>query len=610
MARSAHARRASPSARSAAGSAAASAARTTPGKTPTKASKSRSASLSRVGSHHAARRQPASMRQRVATLGPRATSAAAGLARLSIETRALLAILAGALLLRILPLGAFSTEYDEGVYWLSLRAMAQGHTLYSAIYYAQPPFFLLSVYPLFALLGQTLVAARFVVALFSLVGIVALYLIGKGLGGRYVGLIAALLLAVDPVYLLVSRTLDAEAPAIALMLLGIALAVEALPRRGRSRQVLILLSGALLGLGTMTKLLAVVGLVPVVLLLAWPGVIAIGAEAFDQPRRPNRERSLPTMRDLRESWPALWPELALLFGGLVAACFVVLAPFVGSAGALYAQVIGLHLEASHALSNGIGYNLTTIAGLAGEPFAVFWLLLAALTFPFWRRSPIAIVAVAWALASLLILLTQQPLFGHHVALLAPPVALLAALLVSWSMPLGKRGSIKREGATIRTIAGVRRTPLRVQPTLLLYAALILLGASLVVNLIDSARQDQSAIAYPATQQVLISLDLATMSVPGEPVATDDAYIAGLAGRNVPPQLIDTSLVRIQTGNLTAKQVEDIVTTQGIHAILFESGRFDAVAGLRAWVRQNYAVGKDFGGGRVLYLKQPAGPVFS
>lgn len=546
----------------------------------------------------------ASMQERIAALGPRTTGFAARLANVSLETRALLAILAGALLLRILPLGAFSTEYDEGVYWLSLRAMAQGHALYSSIYYAQPPFFLLSIYPLFALLGQTLVAARFVVALYSLVGIAALYLIGKGLGGRYVGLIAALLLAVDPVYLLVSRTLDAEAPAIALMLVGIALAVEALPRRGRARQVLMLLSGVLLGLATMTKLFAVVGLVPVVLLLAWPGVIAIGAESFDLKRRSSREHSVPTFSDLRESWPALWPELALLFGGFGAACVVVLAPFLGSTSALYSQVIGLHLQASHTLSNGMGYNLATIAGLAGEPFAVFWLLLAAVTFPLWRRSPIAIIAVAWALASLLILLTQQPLFGHHAALLAPPVALLAALLVFWSMPLGKRGRVKRAGATKRA----RRA--FAQPSLLLYAALILLGASLVVNLINSAWQDQSAITYPATQQVLISLDLATMSVPGEPVVTDDAYIAGLAGRNVPPQLIDTSLVRIQTGNLTAKQIEAIVTAQGIHAMLFESGRFDAVPGLRTWVQQNFVVGKDFGGGRVLYLKQPPGPVFS
>ncbi|HEX6819638.1 MAG TPA: glycosyltransferase family 39 protein [Ktedonobacterales bacterium] len=526
----------------------------------------------------------------------------------------MLAILAGALLLRILPLGVFSTEYDEGVYWLSLRAMAQGHALYSSIYYAQPPFFLLSIYPIFVLLGQTLVAARFVVALYSLLGIVALYLIGKGLGGRYVGLIAALVLAVDPVYLLISRTLDAEAPAIALMLVGIALGVEALPRRGRARQVVIALSGVILGLATMTKLFAVVGVVPIALLLAWPGVVRVGARPFDQQRHhAQRSRLLhagvhrtPVRDAARGALVDSWPELAVLLAGFVVACAVVLAPFLGSTSALYSQAIGLHLDAAHTLNQGIGYNLTTIAGqmrgLTGEPFAVLWLLLAAVTFPFWRRSPIAMVVVVWGLASLLVLAAQQPLFEHHIALLAPPVALLAALLVYWSMPLGKLGRVKRAGATTRTLRALA------QPTVLLYAALILLGASLVVNLIGSAQQIQAAIAYPATQQVLTSFDLGTSSVPGEPVVTDDPYLAGLAGRTLPPQLIDTSLVRIRTGSLTAMQVEDIVTSQGIHVILFENGRLDAVPGLRAWVQQNFAVSKDYGGGRVLYVKRPPPPV--
>src|SRR5579864_5243816 len=50
--------------------------------------------------------------------------------------------------------------YDEGVYWQSLRAMAAGHSLYQQIFYSQPPFFLLSIYPIYSLFGQTLWSAR------------------------------------------------------------------------------------------------------------------------------------------------------------------------------------------------------------------------------------------------------------------------------------------------------------------------------------------------------------------------------------------------------------------------------------------------------------------
>src|SRR5262249_37914921 len=82
------------------------------------------------------------------------------LARIAPKGWALLAILAGALLLRLLALGAFSAEYDEGVYWLTLRAMAGGRPLYTAIYNAQAPFFFPSLYPVFLLFGQTLLGAR------------------------------------------------------------------------------------------------------------------------------------------------------------------------------------------------------------------------------------------------------------------------------------------------------------------------------------------------------------------------------------------------------------------------------------------------------------------
>ena len=70
------------------------------------------------------------------------------------ETRALLAVCAGALLLHLWPLQALSTNYDEGMYWSSLRAMVVGYARYNPIFHSQPPVFLASVYPLYLLFGQ------------------------------------------------------------------------------------------------------------------------------------------------------------------------------------------------------------------------------------------------------------------------------------------------------------------------------------------------------------------------------------------------------------------------------------------------------------------------
>ena len=74
--------------------------------------------------------------------------------------------------------------YDEGVYWQSLRSMSTGASLYQQIFYSQPPFFLLSIYPIYALLGQTIWSARLGITIISLCGFLGALLLGKALAGR------------------------------------------------------------------------------------------------------------------------------------------------------------------------------------------------------------------------------------------------------------------------------------------------------------------------------------------------------------------------------------------------------------------------------------------
>src|SRR5436853_2678674 len=69
--------------------------------------------------------------------------------------------------------------YDEGVYWQSLLAMKAGYALYAQIFYSQPPFFLLSTYPIYILFGSTLWSARFGIVLVSLLGLPGAFLMGK-----------------------------------------------------------------------------------------------------------------------------------------------------------------------------------------------------------------------------------------------------------------------------------------------------------------------------------------------------------------------------------------------------------------------------------------------
>src|SRR5207248_184659 len=128
-----------------------------------------------------------------------------------------LAVLFIAIFMRLYHLGApFDRDgYDEGVYWQSLRSMATGHTLYQQIFYSQPPFFLLSIYPFFVLFGSTLWSARLGIALVSLVGSLGAFLLGQAINKRIGGIVAMLLITFDPLYFTQSQKLQAEAPAAA-----------------------------------------------------------------------------------------------------------------------------------------------------------------------------------------------------------------------------------------------------------------------------------------------------------------------------------------------------------------------------------------------------------
>jgi 4-amino-4-deoxy-L-arabinose transferase-like glycosyltransferase len=110
---------------------------------------------------------------------------------------------------------------DEGVYWQSLRAMSAGYHLYREIFCSQPPLFLMSIYPVYELLGSTITSARISVFLLSLLALPGAYLIGRALA-RGVGSIAAVaLLVVTPMYLQQSHLLRAEGPATGLLFLTV-----------------------------------------------------------------------------------------------------------------------------------------------------------------------------------------------------------------------------------------------------------------------------------------------------------------------------------------------------------------------------------------------------
>lgn len=479
-----------------------------------------------------------------------------------------------ALALALQTLQGRSRDYDEGVYWQSLRAMANGHPLFGSVFSSQPPLFLLSIYPFYMIFGQSLSAARLALVFFSLIGIAGTYFAGRALGHRNIGAMACVLLALDPLFEHSARTLQAELPSIALQIWAVACAALTMRDTGRWRSWLAVGAGVLLGCALLIKLFAIVALVPVALYLSAP----LARRWLDAEGKLRQ----PPVTAIQEGVREIARPLGLMVAGLLGAVVFVLLPFIGQLGVVYDQAVRFHMAAASIGSLSLSDNLRLIGKALFSAPVIYTALLATVVIV-WRRMWVAAPLIAWALADVVTLMRQQPLLEHHVVLLSPALVLIAGCgaYAAWQ---------------VFTAAQVQR----LAPAITVIALVVAGVTGLVINWQNNA---QANTPEPA-RTLRMALALQGVSAPDEIVLSDDQYVAALTNRDVPPQFVDTSAVRITSGYLTSAQLEDFVTRHRVHVILFASGRFNLLSGFHAWVAQRYTQVATFDHGGALYLLEP------
>jgi 4-amino-4-deoxy-L-arabinose transferase-like glycosyltransferase len=484
-------------------------------------------------------------------------------------------LLIGAVIMRLYHLDVpFDRDsYDEGVYWQSLRAMLAGQSLYHTIFYSQPPAFLLSVFPGFALFGGSLWSARFGLVLVSLLGFLGAYLLGKSLAGRMGVLVALLLLLVNPLYLAESQTLQAEAPSMAFTLLAIGFAFLWWKYPDGWRGVCwASLAGITLALSIFSKLLLVSTLIPIFSLM----LARVWQIWRKQPGTNKR------------SW---LPMLAGSGFALLASLLIVL-PFLGSFQDFWSGVVTFHEVAAKTLPGTVVGNLhimkPTLFSALGA--TAFYGTLTACLRRDWRVLPL----LAWLLATIFLLARQYPLFNHHMIALEPPFIALAILGVV-------------EPAYYKEVWLAKFKLVNLAPYITALAILLILGTS-VVNMQQDINYYNSANANSVSASTLkglqVAADLRQVTTPDQWVITDGQFIAGLADRDVPPALVDTSGVRIDTGYVTLAQLEQAASNPRVHAVLFYTGRFYLfnVNGFHAWVALHFHIFRTYGSGQELWVR--------
>lgn len=499
-----------------------------------------------------------------------------------------LILLATAIFMRLYQLGLpFDRDsYDEGVYWQSLRAMSAGHILYRDIFYSQPPFFLLSTFPGYALFGNSLWSARLGIAFVSLFGLLGAFLLGKALSGRLGAVAALLLLVVNPQYLAQSQTIQAEVSSAAFSLLAVGLAYMWWEHHeGIRGLVLAALTGIALTLSIFCKLLGVAALVPIGLLLL--------ANPWQAMRKP-----------AGRGFAALRPVVVCTAAAVISA-LVLLLPFLGSYQALVQGVITFHSDAENVLRNSQqnGVSPAQHILLLQQALTSFMTLAAlyGIAAAFLRRDWRVIPLIAWLLTTLYLLWLQVPLFQHHLVALTPPLLALAIMGINGpSAYSGTTGEIQSPGFFSRVTRYMT------------WLAIILI---LLTSVLD-VRQDRAyyraaeanSVNGLAQLEARVAADLRQAITPAQEVVTDAQFIAGLADRNTPPSLVDTSAVRINSGYLTLAQLEDAARQPQVHAVLFFTGRFylPNVAAFHNWVARHFRLLHNYDGGRELWIRDSVG----
>jgi hypothetical protein len=479
-----------------------------------------------------------------------------------------------------------SDGYDEGVYWQSLRAMANGHPLFSSVFSSQPPLFLLSVYPFYMVFGQSLSAARLALAFFSVAGIAGVYLAGCALGRRPIGAIACVLLALDPLYQHGAHALEAEMPSVALQIWAVVVALLAMRAAGRGRGWLATVAGVLLGCALLVKLFAIAALVPIVFYLSAPLLL----HWLDEKGRLR----WPAWAEIWDGLRRIAPMLGLLAVGLVGVVMLALLPFASHLGTVYDQTVRFHLAAAQTDHSPLSQNLELLRKGLVDTRLIYLPILATLVV-LWRRLWVAAPLILWALAAFVTLVRQQPLFDHHIMLISPALALVAGcgVYAVWRFFRGRVASLSPLAAGMGLWRWIG---------LALTAALLLLAclSGLQINL----QQNEAANGPVDARTLQMAIALQGVSAPDEVVISDDQYAVALANRDVPPQLVDTSGVRITSGYLTASEMEAYITRNRIHVILFATGRLNQLPGFHEWVAARYTQVGTFPHGGALFLLEP------
>ncbi|MGE3913060.1 MAG: ArnT family glycosyltransferase [Chloroflexota bacterium] len=466
-----------------------------------------------------------------------------------LEAAAAMLLLAVAVVMRTVNLGVYSGLFDEGIRVEQLFLMSAGFRPFRDIFAAQGPLLLDLLHPWFVLFGQDLAAARLSVGVYSLLGLGGAYWLARLVGGPVAAVTTLLLLVVSPLYLEGSRIALAEVPALAPATFAVGAAI-AYSRNGSRRWLIV--CGILLAVSLLIKPITLAAGVPV------------GLAVLSRWRAGIRRMIVD----------------GLMLGMLVGLIGIVTVVGVGLAG-VFDQIIAYRMESRGSEGWSLWKNRDALVrALSFEPAALPWLAGAAGLVLLSRRRMDAALVVSWAVASVVLLFSYSPLHGKHAVVMIPPLAVLAGVGVAYAVGL---------------VRGGLPTPYRAAFAVGLAALLVWYVSAAPALAIQSGqllKVTADTDVDPALEQYADAVAvISALSAPTDYIVTDHPYLTFLAGRLVPPLLVDTSKSRIRSRSLRGAEAIAQATPYNPTLVVLWADRLRALPEFKKWVEANYQMVK-------------------
>lgn len=420
-------------------------------------------------------------------------------------------------------------NFDEGNYLGSMDALRHGQRLGRDVFLDQPPAWYLLLVAVSYPFGNSVSGVRTGLMVVTLLAVVAAYACGRIVAGPRAGLVAGAVMAVARPLPGLAGLVESEPASAALAAAAVALAVAAYYRRFRPE--LAFAAGAVLAVSTLVKLPGATAALPI-------GGLAV----------------------LCGSGPLLRRLLAPL-AGVAAVCAALAAVYYDVLPQIWHGVFTTH---ARILGQGTAVSNTHRAATFVDPRTPFGCLVIA------GAAASAFLALSgrhrrllgalwlWIVGGYGFILAMHPLSDHHFAFLAVPLALPAGV-------------------------GLGLLAAHVWNPAALAAILVVVGVLVALGLVKDRREIAGGnVPEPPEMRWAVS-QLREHTRPGQLVVSDLPIVPYLARRQMPGQLIDTSIARIAFEDLKPQEVLRLVDETGVSAAVV--GRMfqtkpEIVAGLR------------------------------